>query len=462
MVDIFKQCRQAFLHAFLGICAIGRHPPIYASTRSMIIIFMLATALGSMDTNLLSPNMTQIADDFHLDHEQRDWKLGGELACGYFVIGAPAALIAGHYADRRSRKNLLAAVLVMGKIPCLLVYFVRTYGQLFVLRTLMGITVGGLTPLTSSLAGDLFPASRRSTAVALWSGLAGVGTLGGQVMAGLVGPAYGWRLPFLLVAVPALLVAGLVLQTGEPERGRHEEALQGKYQAAIDAGNPFVYGQSMTWAKARAVFRIPTNVFGFLQGLPGCVPWGVIVAYLNDYMAQDKGLSVQSATVVLATFGVGCMFGGLGGGVLGQHLYNHKKALLPLLMGISTFAGVWPMLWLINGRYDDARYMVYLMALLSGMTSTVAGSNIRAVLVNVNAPETRGTVFGIFCVLDDVGKGFGPFLAATMISRYGRQQAFSTCTWLWAVCALFLLGMALTVERDEHRLQQRLAKLVQV
>eukprot|EP00668_Euglena_longa_P000475 GGOE01000597.1.p1 GENE.GGOE01000597.1~~GGOE01000597.1.p1 ORF type:complete len:451 (-),score=102.22 GGOE01000597.1:196-1548(-) len=433
-----------------------------ASTRSMVIIFMLATAFGSMDTNLLSPNMTQIASDFHLDHEQRDWKLGGELACGYFVIGVPAALVAGHFADRRSRKHLLAGILVLGKLPCLLVFFVSEYYQLFVLRTLMGITVGGLTPLTSSLAGDLFPATHRSVAVALWAGLAGVGTLMGQVMAGLVGPVYGWRMPFLLAALPALLVAGLVVNTSEPERGRHEEALQSKYQAAADAGDSFVYGQSMTWAKARAVFSIPTNVFAFLQGLPGCVPWGVIVAYLNDYMAQDKGLSVQSATVVLATFGIGCMFGGLGGGILGQHLYNRKKAWLPVFMGISTFAGVWPMLWLINGRYDDALHTVYWMALLAGMTSTVAGSNIRAVLVNVNAPETRGTVFGIFCVLDDVGKGFGPFLAAAMISRYGRQQAFSSCTWLWVICALFLLTMAWTVERDEQRLQQRLAKLVQV
>jgi len=40
---------------------------------------------------------------------------------------------------------------------------------------------------------------------------------------------------------------------------------------------------------------------------------------------QDKGLTVEAATLVLAVFGVGCMVGGIGGGVLGQRLYNRRK-----------------------------------------------------------------------------------------------------------------------------------------
>ena len=35
-----------------------------------------------------------------------------------------------------------------------------------------------------------------------------------------------------------------------------------------------------------------------LQGLFGCIPWGMILTYLNDYLSQNKGLSVQGATAV--------------------------------------------------------------------------------------------------------------------------------------------------------------------
>ena len=36
----------------------------------------------------------------------------------------------------------------------------------------------------------------------------------GQVLAGFLGPSYGWRLPFLLVACPALFFAAILFLTG--------------------------------------------------------------------------------------------------------------------------------------------------------------------------------------------------------------------------------------------------------
>ena len=47
-----------------------------------------------------------------------------------------------------------------------------------------------------------------------------------------------------------------------------------------------------------ALLRVPTNLLVFIQGLFGCLPWGVLLTYLTDYLAQNKGLSVPTATVV--------------------------------------------------------------------------------------------------------------------------------------------------------------------
>ena len=60
----------------------------------------------------------------------------------------------------------------------------------------------------------------------------------------------------------------------------------------------FHYDERMTLAKAWRLVRIPTNVFVILQGLFGCLPWGMILTFLNDYLAQNKGLSVPTATTV--------------------------------------------------------------------------------------------------------------------------------------------------------------------
>lgn len=50
-----------------------------------------------------------------------------------------------------------------------------------------------------------------------------------QGIASLLGPAVNWRLPFVVVAVPSLLVALIMrLTTTEPPRGGFEEALQAR------------------------------------------------------------------------------------------------------------------------------------------------------------------------------------------------------------------------------------------
>jgi hypothetical protein len=46
---------------------------------------------------------------------------------------------------------------------------------------------------------------------------------------------------------------------------------------------------------------------------------------------------------------------------------------------------------------------------------------VRAVLLNANTPHTRGTVFSVFTLADDLGKGGGPFLASALILALGRQ-----------------------------------------
>lgn len=34
------------------------------------------------------------------------------------------------------------------------------------------------------------------------------------------------------------------------------------------------------------------------QGLFGCLPWGMLLTFLNDYLSQNKGLTVPTATAV--------------------------------------------------------------------------------------------------------------------------------------------------------------------
>lgn len=82
-------------------------------------------------------------------------------------------------------------------------------------------------------------------------------------MSALVGPVTNWRLPFVLVSIPALLVALLMLFTvDEPPRGGFEEALREVYATKGSGQQPstaLAYKETITWAKVRTLLTIRSN-----------------------------------------------------------------------------------------------------------------------------------------------------------------------------------------------------------
>lgn len=64
----------------------------------------------------------------------------------------------------------------------------------------------------------------------------GAGATIGQLLAGIVGPQYGWRLPFLLISLPAMLCVMVVyITTSEPVRKGVEQEKEKDRDLAIDS-----------------------------------------------------------------------------------------------------------------------------------------------------------------------------------------------------------------------------------
>jgi MFS family permease len=148
------------------------------------------------DQNLLAPNLSIIAKEFGFNDRERDEKLGGYIAFGFFIVGAPVALLVGYLSDIVKRNVLFGIVVILGSSASLSTYWTDSYGELFVCRILTGISIGGILPVIFSLLGDLFPGSSRiyvSTIIGL-SQSAGIAA--GQLIAGMIGPELG-KLQFL-------------------------------------------------------------------------------------------------------------------------------------------------------------------------------------------------------------------------------------------------------------------------
>jgi len=463
------------------------------------------------DQNLLSPNLSAVAEEFGLDDREKDLMLGGWLQLAFFVVGSPASLIIGWAADRVPRLRLFVITVIIGEGPCLATYWVETYWQLFAVRALTGVAVGGCLPLLFSLCGDMFPASERNYVASFLTIATGAGIAVGQIMAGTVGPAFGWRLPFLLASGPAIALALLLYATvREPGRGAAEDAVLRRRRARLAAreerdarirenderrgaddgrrgtddgrrgaddgrrgaddgwrgaddgrrdapaassgsASSEEYSAKIDAKKLWRQLKIPSNAIILAQGLPGTVPWGMLNAYFVDFLHVQKGLTVEEGTLAVTLFGAGAACGTVVGGVVGQRVYNRPggRSAIAVVMGVTTALGALPGFFFLNvSTYGPGNVLLHLSCLVGGVLAAVTPPNVRAVLLNVNPPETRGTMFAFYSQIDDVGKGGGPALVAALIVAYGRTKAFNVAVSGWVLCGAILLCLRRYIDAD--------------
>ncbi len=399
----------------------------------LISFFMFA------DQNLMGPNLTLIAEDFGMT-DVKDQYLGGLIPLVFWLLGGAVALFIGYCTDLISRKYLFVLVVIVGEIPCLLSGFADTYMEFFIMRVLTGIGIGGIIPLTYSLLGDLYSANERIKVVTLIGLASGMGIAVGQLTAGMMGDSFGWRLPFIVFAIPNFILAVIfILTVEEPDRGQMDRNVQ---SFRISDFKDF-----------SSLFKIKTNLLVFLQGIFGTIPWGVFSIFIIDYFVVEKGYLRPTATLIITIVGGMALISSLIGGFVGNKLFRKNPKYLPLFCGISTILGVIPTSLLINApmRTDQNETMLVVFAICTGLLIAMTPPNMKAILMNVNNPFSRGTVFSLYNFADDLGRGFGPFIIGNILIYYfGRNVAFNIANTFWIICGGLILLMYWTFPKENR------------
>eukprot|EP00934_Nitzschia_sp_Nitz4_P001618 Nitzschia sp. Nitz4//scaffold163_size50693//33218//35374//NITZ4_006991-RA/size50693-processed-gene-0.49-mRNA-1//-1//CDS//3329538040//1618//frame0 len=408
--------------------------------------------------NAMAPNLTQMADTFHMTEAERDLYLGSYCALAVGVFSLPISALFGFMSDFYSRKHLFVACVLGGSVASAWTASSTTFLSLFCARLINGGCMSGSVSVSFSLLGDLFSTEERNAASSGLTAMMGLGLVLGQVFAGFVGPTYGWQTTFwvssLLCLTTGLFVA---LWVREPDRGAKEKVLQN----LLESGSK--YDRQLTLAGFwHAMCHNRSNALLLWQGFFTSLPWGIVFVFLNDFLSQEKHFSVPDATFMVMLFGVGCAIGGIVGGYIGQKCQIYRRSYLPLFMAVTTFLGVGPFLCLLNLDFPGILgYKAIGLSLLAGCIASLPSVNVRPCIINVNPPETRGAALTACNLLVAIGRGAGPCCITSMMSMFhvSRQTSFNvTLTLFWTITAIQLLFLAKTLPEDQDAMEAELAQ----
>ncbi|MEV7044740.1 DHA2 family efflux MFS transporter permease subunit [Amycolatopsis sp. NPDC051061] len=217
----------------------------------------------------------------------------------YLLAYAVPMLFTSRLGDRVGPKRVFLAGLVVFTGASLWCGLSGSVGMLIAARAVQGFGAALLTPQTLAFIGHLFPPAKRGSAMGVWAGVAGLGTIAGPLLGGLLVDRLGWAWVFF-VNVPIGVVALVLTWRLVPDwRPKHAHSFD-------------VPGVLLAAAGLAAV------IFGVQNGQK--YAWGKVVGNVSVFEIIGLGVAL------------------LVGFVLWQRA-NRKEPLLPLeVFGNRTFS----------------------------------------------------------------------------------------------------------------------------
>ncbi|ROP74723.1 DHA2 family efflux MFS transporter permease subunit [Curtobacterium sp. PhB115] len=224
-----------------------------------------------VDSTIVSVATPTIAQKLDADINSVIW-----VTSAYLLAYAVPLLITGRLGDRFGPKVMYQIGLVVFTLASLWCGLSGSIEMLIVARVVQGLGAAMMSPQTMSVITRIFPPQNRGAAMGLWGAVAGVASLVGPIVGGLLVDGFGWEWIFF-VNVPVGVVAFVLAQRFVPSFERH--------------GHRFDY--LGIFLSAAGLFLL---VFGIQEG--ETYDWGTITGPISVWSLIIVGLVVLAGFVV--------------------------------------------------------------------------------------------------------------------------------------------------------------------
>eukprot|EP00756_Hemistasia_phaeocysticola_P017189 Hpha_TRINITY_DN15524_c1_g1::TRINITY_DN15524_c1_g1_i1::g.107884::m.107884 len=408
----------------------------------------------------------------------------------FAIASGVAAVMSGVLTDNTDatdvvgRRKTLASALILTSATCAMAACAKSPWQLIATRGIAGAGSGAGLPVIFAIMTDFVPNSSRPCLFALLFGILGCGTVVCEVAATVAANALGWRSAYMLLALPAALLALVVhCLLFVPKRAAAEPAVleQGELQAGAsfqDKGSASfslrqsgvaadAFGESRNsrpWLKEGMVHYsvcgsrdayaqllcTSTVALVYAQAAVSMLPLAGLSAGLEAKHGKEQVLSPLAATSFRLCFALGVPVGAVVGSAVTAGLASMRRALC--LAGLATALSTVPA-WYFLLHPSEQFNTIAPLALSCGALSSVGVPLLSTVLANCTTPETRGVAFGLVWFILVAGVISGPWLLDLMRRPFGDDVAVRVAVAGWVLTGIVQCGAHSTVESDESMTQ---------
>ncbi|MDO8189238.1 MFS transporter [Conexibacter sp. JD483] len=428
---------------------------VESAGRRRAILLAVCTALIAVVASASGLNVAQhdLALDLGASQSEVLWVINS-----YVVTLAALLLPMGAIADRRGRKPVLLAGLVVFGAANAAAGFAGGVEALLVARVAAGVGAAMVMPVTLSVITSSFPPATRSQAIGVWSAVAGGGGLLGMLSSALLVDLASWRwlfaLPVALVAAALALTLATVPNSRERTAARFD--LVGSLLSIAGIGGLVLgihEGPTRGWTAAATLVPLA----GGAAALAGFVAWELRLAGapLLDLRAfRDRRLA-SGSTALLVMFGVSAgvfvVLFPFFETVLGWSALRSMLGLLPLIVVMMGASGA---------AAGVARRLGAATTMTAGVGVAAAGLALMAALVSVD-----GGYLSVLPGMVAIGLGMGltmppateAITAALPPESQGVASALNDTTReVGSAIGIALLGAVLTASY-RHAIEPALA-----
>jgi Major Facilitator Superfamily len=167
-----------------------RYKNIHETAHAQSLLLGIAFLFVWTPSNMMAPNLTDIATDFNFYTEyERDVYMGSYCSIASNVLSVPLSAIIGMSTDIQlinNRKWCFIVTCLLSGIVTILTAYCTQYWQFLLCRLVTGGCSSGTVPIVFSLLSDLFDVTERNAASSGLTAMMGLGIISGQVYAGMV------------------------------------------------------------------------------------------------------------------------------------------------------------------------------------------------------------------------------------------------------------------------------------